>query len=78
MLVQFYYYFPDCARDVKYYEAVGYEMQLTCDSYGNYDTIQQTNRQTYCVDRDGYAVSDYLNASVSQINCNAYLYYEQN
>lgn len=52
---------------------------LACNGYGNYDKQQHLNGQSFCVDADGFAVTDYFNMSSSttqQINCNQYLYYE--
>lgn len=67
--------FPDCARDIKYYAAAGLEFPLICDGYGNYQSVQHSNKLSYCVDKDGFAVSDYFEKG-TEVNCNKYLFYE--
>lgn len=69
-------YFSDCARDTKIFENNGLSFPLACNGYGNYDPIQNLNGKYFCVDQDGFAVTDYLNiTSAIGLDCTQYLYY---
>lgn len=68
---------PDCARDIKIFSKHGMNFPLSCNGNGNYDTIQDINGQYFCVDRDGFAVTDYITLqSVVGFDCSQYLYYQ--
>lgn len=73
-----FFLFADCARDMKFFSKYQLNFPLACNGYGNYEPIQNINGQYFCVDQDGFAVTDYLNVSSSsqQINCNQFLYYD--
>lgn len=43
---------------------------------GNYEAIQDQNGLMFCVDRDGYAVSDLLQTE-SGLDCDHFFYYAQ-
>lgn len=51
------------------------QMPLVCNGYGNYEPIQALNGDMFCVDKDGFSVTSYLNETP---NCNLHLYYEIN
>lgn len=50
-------------------------MPLVCNGYGNYEPIQTLNGDLFCVDNDGFSVTNFLNKIDS---CSKYLYYEVN
>lgn len=63
-----------CALDENYYAADGLYMPLTCDVRGEYVAWQILNRSSFCVDADGFAVSDFVD--IGQLSdCDRYLYY---
>jgi Thyroglobulin type-1 repeat len=49
---------------------------LKCKDNGNYESVQDQNGKIFCIDRDGYAVSDLMIAD-SDISCDQFLYYAQ-
>lgn len=63
----------DCARDQKIFEEAGLSFTLSCAGNGNYDDVQGMNGRIFCVDPNGYPLTDYL-ASVFGLDCNQYLY----
>lgn len=63
----------DCARDHRHFEELSLQMPLVCNGYGNYEPIQTLNGDLFCVDNDGFSVTNYLNEIDS---CSPYLYYE--
>lgn len=66
----------DCARDMKIFLENRLNFPLACNGFGNYEPLQNINGHLFCIDEDGFSVTDYLNISSSQeeINCNQYLY----
>lgn len=63
--------FADCARDMKYFEEVGMIMSQTCKGNGNYLAVQQLDGQLYCVDSDGFAITD-LKPLGEDLDCGAW------
>lgn len=49
-------------------------MTMGCNTRGNYNALQTINRKAYCVDSDGYAVTDFVNVG-RESDCDQYLYY---
>lgn len=54
--------------------ADNYELQLVCNGNGNYEPIQSINKQFFCVDKDGYAITGYFDSG-DNLNCEQYMYY---
>lgn len=50
----------DCARDTKYFDEADKTLTQDCAGNGNYLSKQQINGQVYCVDRDGFPLTDLL------------------
>ncbi|XP_055377151.1 uncharacterized protein LOC129609244 [Condylostylus longicornis] len=66
-----------CARDKKIFEEAGFNHRLNCDMYGNYKPDQHINDKTFCVDRDGFAVSGAIEVDPNtEIDCKIYTYYD--
>lgn len=63
----------DCARDLKIFEEAGLSLSLSCSGNGNYDSIQGLNGKIFCVDRNGYPLTDYFN-TMHGLNCDDYSY----
>lgn len=49
------------------------ELPAVCAGNGNYESLQDINGKLYCVDQDGYAVSDYFKPS-DGFDCTKYMY----
>lgn len=64
-----------CAIDGENFANVGLRMPLECDRLGHYLPWQINNRQSFCVDSDGFAVSDFVNIR-QESDCDQYLYYK--
>ncbi|KAJ6643176.1 hypothetical protein Bhyg_08132 [Pseudolycoriella hygida] len=65
----------NCARDELYFEESPYKTTLICDGYGNYKPIQSINEHVFCVDSDGFNVTE----RKSEIDsCSQFLYKEIN
>lgn len=66
-------YHTDCARDQKIFEEAGLSFTLACTGNGNYDNVQGMNGRIFCVDPNGYPLTDYFD-SIFGLDCNQYLY----
>ncbi|XP_055842142.1 uncharacterized protein LOC129909166 [Episyrphus balteatus] len=64
-----------CARDQKIFSEAGMIHRLTCSGNGNYESIQDINGKIFCVDGDGFAVSDPVETDILP-DCSKYIYYE--
>lgn len=67
--------YADCAKDHLHFDEISLQMPLVCDGYGNYESIQTLNGDLFCVDKDGFSVTNYLNGIT---DCRPYLYYQIN
>lgn len=65
----------DCARDSKHFEEAGLGFTLSCMGNGNYEKTQGFNGKVFCVDRDGFSVTNYFD-SIIGLDCDQYYYYE--
>lgn len=63
----------DCARDQKIFQEAGLGFTLSCSGNGNYYNVQGFNKRVFCVDQDGFPVTEYLNTSIG-LDCNQYYY----
>ncbi|GAB0090429.1 Thyroglobulin type-1 domain-containing protein [Sergentomyia squamirostris] len=66
-----------CARDLRIFSDNGLALTLQCAGNGNYNTLQDLNGQIFCVDRDGFVVSDIYPPDTETVDCNQHLYYMQ-
>lgn len=71
----FYCFFKDCARDEQYMSELTLSLTLICSGNGNYDSMQDENGMIFCVDRDGFAVSELIDPSVFNSDCSPYFWY---
>lgn len=67
--------FQDCARDEQYMKDLGLSITLICSGNGNYDSMQDENGMIFCVDRDGFAVSDLIDPDSFNSDCSPYFWY---
>lgn len=64
--------FAACARDVKIFELEGVSHRLACDSRGSYENLQHQGVKSYCVDRLGYSVTQFMDDP--RLDCAPHLY----
>lgn len=55
------------------FKNAGLELPLLCAGNGNYESLQDANGKLYCVDQDGFAISDYFKISEG-FDCEKYMY----
>lgn len=67
--------YSDCARDERYMSDLGLSITLICSGNGNYDSMQDENGMIFCVDRDGFAVSELIDPDVFNSDCSPFFYY---
>lgn len=66
--------FKECARDQKIFTEAGLGFTLACTGSGNYDAMQTMNGHRFCVDRDGFPVTDYITNATLVVDCNNFMY----
>lgn len=66
----------DCALDERLFKAFGLFFSLRCRNNGNYESQQDQNGKIFCVDRDGFAVTDLLEPD-GGLDCEQFFYYAQ-
>uniref|UniRef100_A0A7G3AZM0 Putative thyroglobulin type i repeat protein n=1 Tax=Lutzomyia longipalpis TaxID=7200 RepID=A0A7G3AZM0_LUTLO len=66
-----------CARDQRIFNDNGLTLNLQCNGQGNYANPQDLNGELFCVDRDGFVVSDFYPPGTETVDCNNHLYYMQ-
>lgn len=54
---------------------LGLSITLICSGNGNYDSMQDENGFIFCVDRDGFAVSDLIDPDDFNSDCSPFFYY---
>jgi hypothetical protein len=67
---------PDCARDQKIFEENSLTLTGSCTGNGNYQSLQYQNGQYYCMDRNGFTVSELFD-NRDDLKCEQYFYYEK-
>lgn len=75
MYAVYYYFvfFSDCARDSIIFKNAKLEFPAMCAGNGNYESIQDVNGKIYCIDQDGFAISNYFKPS-DALDCTKYMY----
>lgn len=56
---------------------LGLSLTLICSGNGNYNSMQDENDMIFCVDRDGFAVSQLIDPDDDEFksDCTPYFYY---